>query len=117
MDSVLNEFVSSHDLDEVLAGSPVNLEDIPDQHKEGVVAILLHCCINGPFSPHKVTNYPIAGNVSLDSLVGRRVSNNGLRKTCEIVSTWLAEKNYQKGYMYEYGSGNFWPQNGYQSRS
>jgi hypothetical protein len=114
MNDILQQFVQSHELDEILAGTPIDLETVQEEKRESVVAILLHCCINGPFSPHKVTNYPIAGEVSLDEVLERRISNNGLKKTCEQVSLWLTNQGYDKGYMYEYGEGSFWPQNEYQ---
>ena len=113
MEDALNLFIEDHELDELLAGSPIDTSDIPSENFESVLAVLIHCCVNGPFSPHKVTNYPIAGETSLDSLMGKKISNNGLRKTCEKVSEWLKQQGYDKGYMFKYGNGEFWPQNGY----
>ena len=111
MESLLNAFIVEHPLEEILAGAPIDLQEVSEQNRKGVIAILLHCCINGPYSPHKVTNYPVIGETSLDDLVGRRVSNNGLKKTCEIVATWLESINFDQGYMITFG--HYWPKNGY----
>ena len=112
MEAVLDSFVKKHSLDEIVAGAPINLDDVNKANKEKVVAILIHCCVNGPVSPHKITNYPIIGEQCLDDLVGHKVSNNGLRKSCEKVAMWLSEQGFKQGYMFE-KHGGFWPANSF----
>jgi hypothetical protein len=114
MENLLNNFLQNHSLDEIVAGAPLDFDKVPEENIESVVTILLHCCINGPFSPNKSTNYPIIGEERLNDLVGdQKVSNNGLKKTCDLLVPWLQEQNYEHGYMFNI-YGNYWPRNDFQ---
>jgi len=112
MEEILNKFVQRHTLDEIVAGAPIDFNKVPDKNHEPIAAILLHCCINGPVSPHKVTNYPVIGEARLDDLANQKVSNNGLRKTCESIAKWLLDQGYDSGLMYN-EHGGFWPLNSF----
>ena len=109
-EQVLTLFLENHSLDEILAGAPIEFDEVPDEDREALVTAMIHCCVNGPVSPHKETNFPIIGRTSIDQLVGHEVSNNGLRKSCEFIANWLKEQDYQKGYMLD-KYGDFWPLN------
>ena len=114
MEVLLTEFVKRHDLQEIVAGAAIDLDKVPKKNQEGVLIVLLHCCINGPFTPHDVTQYPIIGEARLDDLVGHKVSNNGLRKTCLIIKDWLISQSFEGGFMQSV-HGGFWPDNGFSS--
>ena len=115
MESVLDTFLETNSLDEIVAGAAIDLSEVYEENKPKIAAVLLHCCVNGPFTPHDTTTYPVIGDARLDDLVGRRVSNNGLKKTCESVKEWLKEQSFDKGYMFE-TYGDFWPNNGFEPR-
>jgi hypothetical protein len=110
MESILDTFLETHSLEEIVAGAPIEFEKIPDENQDAVVAILLHCCINGPVSPHKLTNYPIIGECRLDDIANQKISNNGLKKTCESVKKWLIDQDLCIGLMFNQ-FGGYWPNN------
>ena len=108
MEGILTEFLSHHQLREVIAGAPLEFDRIPEENQQSVVVILLHCCMNGPVSPHVETVFPIIGRTSLDAECGFRVTNGTLRKTCNEVKLWLTEQEFEEGFMF-LEEGEFWP--------
>jgi hypothetical protein len=113
MEEILNSFTSNHSLDEIVAGTAIDISKVPQQNKEDVIIILLHCCINGPVSPNKETTFPIIGSTCLNDIVGdQRITNNGLKRSCESLIEWLHECGYAEGFMMK-DYGDFWPKNGF----
>jgi hypothetical protein len=109
METIVESLIISGDVDRILAGSPINWSKVPEANKKNVSRILIHCCINGPVSPNRVTTYPTVGEVSLQSLVGeQRISNSGLKRSCHDVAILLENKGYRKGHLYE-DRGHHWP--------
>jgi hypothetical protein len=109
MESILDEMFENGEIDQILAGTPITWDKVPRTNRKDVSRILVHCCINGPVSPHKVTTYPLVGEKSLQSLVGdQRISNSGLQRSCEEVAKALEAKGFRKGRLYE-EHGHFWP--------
>ena len=108
MEGILSDFIANHSLEEIVAGAPLDVQSIPAERRERVVAILLHCCINGPISPHKQTNFPIIGETSLDDECGFRVTNGTLKSSCEEVKEFLGQQGFSGGFMHS-REGEFWP--------
>ena len=109
-EAIINEFLKKHNLEEVVSGTPIDVAKVPRNNQESVAAILLHCCINGPVSPHKSTTYPVIGDACLQDLVGdQRITNSGLKKTCEEVAKILKTKGFHSGFQIQ--NGDFWPLN------
>jgi len=108
MESALNSFLSDHSLEEVVAGAELDFSKIPANRRKNVASILLHCCINGPVSPHQESTFPILGSTSLDKECGFKVTNGTLKKTCQSVKDWLVAKGFSEGFMREH-QGEFWP--------
>ena len=111
MEAALNSFLQAHKLEEIVAGAPLDFSAIPVVKRERVLVILMHCCVNGPVSPHIETNFPIIGKTSLDGECGFRVTNGTVRSTCEQVKQWLQTQGFVAGFMYQ-KQGELWP-NGY----
>jgi len=108
MENFIRSFLSVHNIEEVVAGAPIQFESIPANKHNDVVAVLLHCCVNGPVSPHKETTFPVIGMTSLDELCGYRVTNGTLRSSCEEVANFLNSEGIEVGYLHE-SKGNYWP--------
>lgn len=111
MSEVISAFIDSgRTLDEIVAGSPVDWKEVPVGNRYKVATVLIHCCVNGPVSPNKVTVYPTLGECSLNELVGdQKITNRGLRKTCEVVAKELHAIGFSKGF--QVSRGDFWPLN------
>ena len=108
---LVREFLESpENLEKVVAGSPIEMEKLSKVKARRVLWILLHCAINGPVSPHKVTTYPVIGETSLDNEIGTRVTNSTLKASCEVVAKHLLETGYTTGSQYQQ-YGTYWPLN------
>jgi hypothetical protein len=106
----LFNFLKEHNLEEIVAGTPLEWKKVPKKNVSKISAILLHCCINGPVSPNKPTTYPVVGEACLNDLVGdQKVTNSGLKKTCEGVARWLETQGFESGF--QKTKGSFWPLN------
>ena len=106
MERLLSTFSTREKLRAIVAGAPLDLAKC--NRKENVITILLHCCINGPVSPHKVTTYPLVGETSLDEEAGFRISNGSLKATCLKIAEWLETQDFHEGSRQEL-YGKFWP--------
>jgi hypothetical protein len=109
LEDLITDFLSSpEDLEKVVAGSPIEVEKLSKVKARRTMWILLHCCINGPVSPHKKTTFPVIGETSLDDEVGSKVTNSALKASCSIIAKSLQASGFDKGSQYEQFK-TFWP--------
>jgi hypothetical protein len=89
LDEVIRKFISKENLEKIVSGLPVEFKEI--KNKEQAVVAGLHCCLNGPVSVHKVTQFPIIGEASIDTLVGKRITNRAWKGFCDIIAHALID--------------------------
>jgi len=73
-------------LPDILAGLPLKWDEIPEDKREQVIVMALHCVLNGPVGVNKSTTFPIVGGPQKINLVVK-TSNSGWKGFCGQVAT------------------------------
>jgi len=102
--------LTEREIREIVAGTPFRYEDVPDEAKERLVKAAIHCCCNGPVSVHKRTTfYGIREPVSIDDLVGHRVTNSQWAGFCRDVAAVIPTKVDIADFPWVIQTGGLWP--------
>jgi len=105
MEEALNNVLRR--LAEIIAGIPLNYQDIPDNKKEQALIIALHCCLNGPVGVCKQTTFPIVGPGKIKDLFG--CSNSSWKGFCLQVAQHVAKINPEIDCSRKRSGGKYWP--------
>jgi len=107
IEEFLNRNLNEGLINAIIAGSPPEFKRI--RNKDGAAYAAIHCCMNGPVSPHKTCNFPIIGETTIDAIVGGRTSNGSWRAFCKKVADVLNEEFGLIDCNTTRVAGNYWP--------
>lgn len=95
------------EIDTIIAGVPLNFEDVPQDKRETLLVAAIHCCINGPVGVNKKTTFPRIGELKIKEYVP--CSNKGWRGLCHEVALMINKMNPQLKCNTKSLKGNLWP--------
>jgi len=88
MESVLR-LIKDEDLRRLVSGV-FDVGEIPVDKQYPVCLMAAHCCVNGPVGTNRQTTFPlVAGEVSVNTYLGKRISNNSWKSFCLEVAAYL----------------------------
>jgi hypothetical protein len=85
----LHHFVTKERLLACVVGTPIDISCLSDEQIDRLTVCMLHCCLNGPVSVHKVTTFPGGWVTSIDEVLGKPTTNGSWRATCGPFAIWL----------------------------
>jgi len=91
----------------LIAGLPLEWDSVPEDKRERIILIALHCCLNGPVGVNKETQFPCVGRASIKGLVN--VSNSGWKGLCARVAAVLAAIDPKIDCSQYRQHGKYWP--------
>jgi len=94
-------------LAEIIAGIPLNYQEIPDNKKEQAILIALHCCFNGPVGVGKQTTFPVVGPGKIKDLLG--CTNSSWKGFCLQVAQLATKINPDVDCSRKRLGGKYWP--------
>jgi len=79
MDKLL-QLVFTLEITEILKGVMPDISNFSEEKLRVIAIVLLHCCLNGPVSVNKATNFPLVKEkMSITGILGEKVSNSSWR--------------------------------------
>jgi len=82
MEELINEIINNP---AIIAGVPLEFQDIPEGKRKAAIIMACHCCLNGPVGVNTVTTFPlISSATSIKSVLG--CTNSSWRGLCESVA-------------------------------
>jgi hypothetical protein len=94
-------------VNEILAGVPLAFQDIPENKRDRVLIVALHCCLNGPVGVNKNTVFPKVGELKIKDLVN--CSNKSWKGFCFEVAKVLQKNSPDIKCNQKLQHGKFWP--------
>jgi hypothetical protein len=106
MEAILRELLLN--VNDIIAGLPLEFEKIPEEHRRSVMVMCLHCILNGPVGVQKSTTFPmIGGPHKISDFV--KTTNSSWKGFCFLVAQKVKELKPDIPCGTKRKAGEYWP--------